>query len=402
MPRSVSDPLDVLIVEDSPTQREAYRLQIEARAHHWRVQTAATGAAALSACRGELPDCLILDHELPDTTGVEVLRELRRRYEANALAVVILTERGSEEVAVDAMKLGAQDYLRKSAITPSELVDRVGAAVERVRLMQSLARQTTELVRRTDELQQARAEVERANERLHALQDKQMELFAAIAHDVRGPMHVIRGALGEVRDAALGELGGERGQLLDIADRAARRLVDLADELSDLVQLEEGEITLSRERVDLGSLALDLVEEFRHSATGARRVIHLDVEESVPATVDRRRMARVFSNLLSNGLRHARAEVSVIIRRAGGEAVITVEDDGAGIDPDILPRLFERFVRGKGADGGRMGLGLAIVRGFVEAHGGVVHADNRGTMGGGARFELRVPDAAVRPAASLR
>jgi signal transduction histidine kinase len=127
--------------------------------------------------------------------------------------------------------------------------------------------------------------------------------------------------------------------------------------------------------------------------SGATRVLLLDAQPVPPAAVDAQRLRQALDNLLENAVRHARSEVSVeLVAAADRELMIIVEDDGPGIERELLPRLFEAFAQG-GERAGGAGMGLSTVRAIAEAHGGGVSVGVAAL--GGARFTLRLPQAPV-------
>jgi CheY-like chemotaxis protein/anti-sigma regulatory factor (Ser/Thr protein kinase) len=171
-------------------------------------------------------------------------------------------------------------------------------------------------------------------------------------------------------------------------------LTRLVDDLLDVSRITSGKIELRRQRYPLGEI-LERAAALSQPQFDQRRQ-RLEVEASetdrdVPVELDITRMVQVISNLLLNAAKYSEQGSTVRLRasRDGGEAVICVADEGRGIDPDMLPRIFGSFVQVK-TGGGGLGVGLTLARRLVEMHGGSIHARSQG-VGCGSEFEVRIP-----------
>ena len=170
-----------------------------------------------------------------------------------------------------------------------------------------------------------------------------------------------------------------------------RRMVD---ELLILARFDAGQIVMARDPVELGPLLRGCVEKLTPQAQAAEVALELDVPERLLVTGDADRLAQVFTNLLDNALAHTPAggTVTLAARPADeGRAVeVTVTDTGEGIPAEVLPRIFERFYQvDKSRRHSGAGLGLAIAKEIVEAHGGSITAES--VVGLGSRFTVRLP-----------
>jgi signal transduction histidine kinase len=228
------------------------------------------------------------------------------------------------------------------------------------------------------------------------------DLLAVVSHDLKNPLNVVSMVAGilqaEEGSGEQRELVRKHGQLLG---RATKRMLGLIDDLLDLAGIEAGRLsmTLAEENVaELASAAIDLLQPMAVQKGVELRWVYGDVLPRVQA--DRRRIQQVLSNLIGNALKFVKAggHVTVSARPAGPDVVIEVADDGAGIAPEHLPRLFERFWKGPGDARAGTGLGLYIVHGIVAAHGGRVWAESE--PGRGARFFLTLRRADAVPAAA--
>ncbi len=213
------------------------------------------------------------------------------------------------------------------------------------------------------------------------------QMAADVAHELRTPLSVIRGQVEALQDGVF-PLTPEA--LEPIAEKVGQ-LERLVEDLRLLSLAEAGELTLRRRAVDLGPFLAGIQEAFRPKALAKGVRLELEVPEGLPPVdADPDRLRQVLDNLLANALRHTPEGRTVRIeaRREGQGVRIQVVDQGPGIPPEDLPRVFERFWRGDRARGrterGGAGLGLAIVKGLAEAHGGRVGVESQ--VGVGSTF----------------
>ena len=339
-------------------------------------------------------DLVITDYQLGWTNGVQVLQAVKARYPDRP--VVMFTGTGNEEVAVEAMKAGLDDYVVKSPRHMIRLVAAVRSALDRADARRRFAeaeRERTELLRRE---QAARAEAERLLAEAREADRRKDEFLAMLAHELRNPLAPITNAAHLLRQPGLSD--AERGRTHEMLVRQTRHLGRIVDDLLDVTRISRGKIELRRERVDLAALVRDAVEDHRGVLEASRLAVTKDVSgEPVWVRGDRTRLTQVVGNILQNAAKFTdpggRVAVRLGVDRATQEADVAVEDTGIGIDADLLPRVFEMFTQADQTldrSRGGLGLGLALVKGLVELHGGRASAASEGP-GRGARFTFRLP-----------
>lgn len=279
--------------------------------------------------------------------------------------------------------------LRRSSTTLDALVDQAsrveaGDYTARVPLDRPVPRPVRDLARGFNTMA-ARLE---ADERLRR------DLIADVTHELRTPLAVVQGSVEAILDGVHPADEAHLGAILE----ETRVLARLVDDLRTVARSESGTLSLHLEPTDLAILVGDVATSFAAAAAEARVELITSVAVDVPLLdVDPIRIREVVANLVANALRHARvggtvevtAEMVPSPTERGAAAVIDlrVRDDGSGIDPELLPHVFERFTRDARSAGS--GLGLSIARGLVELHGGTITAANR--PGGGAEFAIRLP-----------
>ena len=219
-------------------------------------------------------------------------------------------------------------------------------------------------------------------------------LMADIAHELRTPLSVIRSDLEALLDGVYQPTPDALGSLHEETLLLSR----LVDDLRALAQAEAGQLRLEPRPVDLGGLLRGAIASFAAHAEAQDQALSLDLAPHLPlVNADPQRVQQVLANLISNALRHAAGvrqergggHVVVSARQRGGEAQVTVADDGPGIRPEDLRHVFDRFWRGDGARTGGSGLGLAIARELVLAHGGRIWVESE--PGWGASFFFTLP-----------
>jgi PAS domain S-box-containing protein len=229
------------------------------------------------------------------------------------------------------------------------------------------------------------------------------EFLAVLAHELRNPLAPLSVALQMLRRCRADAAGATAVQALDTAERQVQKLSRLVDELLDVSRIRQGKTELRRERVDLAAVAAAAVETVRPLIDERRHALEVSLPaEPVCLEADPGRLEQVLTNLLTNAAKYTEPGGRITLRAEpdGAQVLIRVRDTGVGISPELLPRLFEPFVQSAanaGRSRGGLGLGLALVKRFVELHGGSVEAHSDGP-GRGSEFVVRLP-AAQPPAA---
>jgi K+-sensing histidine kinase KdpD len=286
-------------------------------------------------------------------------------------------------------------FLITAAITgqlASQLRDRAREAAMR-------AAETVHLYEERDRLRESATEAEV----LRRADVLKTALLGAVSHDLRTPLASIIASAGSLRQPDVEWTDTERAAFLSDIEGEARRLERIVANLLDLSRMESGTLRPERGWYDIAALADDVVGRLR-GLSGGHEVSVTVADDLPPVPLDYVEIDQVLSNLVENSVRHTPAGTHIWIgaAREDGDLVVTVADDGPGIDPASRERLFDPFVRGgdrRGAPGGA-GLGLAIARGLVEAHGGRIAAGTR--PGGGTIVRFTLPLASPTEPAQAR
>ncbi len=344
-------------------------------------------------CRDVRPDCILLDYQLPDLDGLEFLDRFRAEFAGDDVAIIMLTGHGNETVAVQAMKKGVQDYLIKSLNS-----DSLGQAVRAVILKGIMRRKIEDQRRELEALSAERlrliAELERRTADLTEADRRKDEFLAMLAHELRNPLAPVRIGLQLLRqadgDAAIIE------ETCGMLERQVHHMVRLVNDLLDVSRVSRGKIRLCKQRRDFAAaiqgaveVCRPLIDERRHRLTVSSTPGPLWLE------ADPVRLEQVVANLLNNAAKYTPpgGMIRVSGDRDGDEVVLRVRDDGIGIAPELLPRIFDMFTQADNSlarTQGGLGIGLTLVQLLVQLHGGSVQALSPGP-GLGAEFVVRLP-----------
>jgi len=222
--------------------------------------------------------------------------------------------------------------------------------------------------------------------RLKTTDERRRDFLADVVHELRTPLSVIRAEAEAIQD---GVHPADEEHLAPIID-ATRSLEVLVEDLRALALTDTGSLALHREPVDPAELARDVVSQFAAQAESAGVKLTSTAPDGLSAAnIDPTRMRSAVGNVVANALRHTRSGGTVVVAasQAGDRVVVEVTDSGEGIAPDLLPHVFERFVRGPGSRGS--GLGLAIAHDIVVAHGGDIGV--KSTVGVGTTMRIALP-----------
>jgi len=245
----------------------------------------------------------------------------------------------------------------------------------------------------------------RAERALRETDRRKDEFLAILAHELRNPLTPIRNVAHILArghpDAMTVRRSGE------MLERQATQLTRLVDDLLDVARIMRGRVVLDREPLSLASVvdtALETVRPLLESRHQTVSVSRLDTELFVNA--DHVRLSQVITNLLTNASKYSpdRARIEMALEGSADRAALVVRDEGVGIDPQMLPQVFEVFLQGDRSldrSHGGLGIGLTIVRHLVEQHGGRVEVKSEG-LGKGSEFRIELPRAAAPPLASSR
>jgi signal transduction histidine kinase len=372
-------PSSILVVDDDP--RNVRLLESILRSQGYEITSAGNGEEALRRVEAGAPDLVLLDVMMPKMSGFELCRRLKGRYETRLLPIIMITALNALEDKVQALELGADDFLSKP-INKVELLAKV-RAVLRVKALQ-------------DEVVRQKRELEASNQELFRTQRYKESLTQMIVHDLKNPLASIMGNI-QLVEAQKGTLPpGRLEELLRRASDSAGQLMRMILNILHIGRMEEQRMPLRLEAVSLRPVAQEVLDEMASIAQRDGVRLTNTVPADLPAPMaDRELVGRILSNLVSNALKHTPpgGEARVEARIDGGTVVLEVSDTGQGIPEDLQPHLFEKFVTGEEQHGRRRiydsGLGLTFCRLAVDCHGGRIWLASR--PGAGTQVFVALP-----------
>lgn len=366
-----AQPAHLLIVDDETAQMQALCDTLRDQGYETTGFTAA--APALAALRDRQFDLLLSDLMMPEMDGIALLQAALQIQPD--LVGIIMTGEGTIATAVEAMKVGALDYILKpfklSVILP---------VLARALAMRRLRRENAELERR---LRDHADKLESANQELEAFS-------YSVSHDLRAPLRAIHGFSRILIEDHAAQLSAEARQLLEDVVTSGVRMEQLIEDLLEFSRLSRQ--PLAKRSVDILALVQEVLDELRTQHPEQRVDVRLGTLPAAPG--DAALLKQVFVNLLSNAFKFTRkrdpAIVEVGCRKQEAENIYFVRDNGVGFDMDYAEKLFGVFQRlhGSGEFEGT-GIGLSIVQRIVQRHGGRIWA--KAAVDHGATFEFSLP-----------
>jgi signal transduction histidine kinase len=278
-------------------------------------------------------------------------------------------------IMVGAVATVAGIWMSRTLTKPMAELGEAAQAIGR----QDLSRRVS--IKGTDEVQTL---AQRFNEMAEQLEDEEelrSNLLADVAHELRNPLHVLRGNLQAILD---GVYPLSKEEIARLADQT-RHLTALVDDLHELAQAEAHQLPLYKQETDMAELVKQTVVAFRAIAASKEIEVQVELLGAIPnLKVDPERIRQALNNLLTNALQHTPngGRINVTAEEQEGNFCISVQDSGAGISKEDLPRVFDRFYRSDPArsrDSGGSGLGLAIVEAVITEHSGKVTAISPGS-----------------------
>jgi signal transduction histidine kinase len=384
-----------LVVEDNPDMRQFIASTL---ATEMQVLTAENGREGLETARALRPDVVISDLMMPTMTGAELVRELRKDRNLDAVPVLLLTAKADAALKVQLLREGAQDYLTKP-FQAEELRARVRNLVATKRARETLQR---ELAAREDNIEELAEELAVRKRQLETALDistlarqeaerasmAKSTFLQLVSHELRTPLAAIQL---NVQRLALKDLPGGAAERLG---RSFKRLSDLIESILEYTRIESGKLVVRVERFDVAALAGEVVEELLPQAQQKLLRLELVPAPALPPLESDPRLVRlVLINLVMNAVKYThQGSIEVVLTHGPEGHSLAVRDTGPGIAPEVQERIFEPFeqlepIRHKHTPG--VGLGLALVREMLSALGGSIRVDSR--VDQGSTFTVVLP-----------
>ncbi len=407
------DPVNILLVDDRAENLRVLEAILEPLGQ--TLIHASSGEEALRELLLRDFAVILLDVQMPGMSGLETARYVKSRPRTRSVPIIFLTAINKDESHVfRAYEVGAVDYLFKP-FDPEILRSKVSVFVDlwrqqeqikrqeetiresqrrelelehRTRILETEARTAAELSSLNAVLSRRTAEMERAIA-------ARSRFYASMSHELRTPINAVLGYSTLLLDNIYGPLTPQQREGLERTHRAAKHLLELVNDVLDLSKIEAGKIELAVQSVAFPSLIEDLFVTVRPLASGnATELVLEELGDSISIRTDPRRVRQILLNLLSNAIKFGNGKPVRVEYRPTSEGGVHIEvvDEGGGIAPGDLVRIFDEFVQLAGEDQRQQrgtGLGLAISRRLAELLDGTLEVES--TPGVGSRFCLTLP-----------
>lgn len=364
------NPGKILIVDDDANLRMTLRDLLEDSGYE--IAEAESGCEAVKAVSAVFYPIILMDYNLTDKTGIEVIQDIRKINRESR--ILMMTAHASLDTAILAIQESVYDFLIKP-VEFRDLLHAIRKAEENFRLEQ----ENRQLV---NALKQKNLELGRMN----ALKSRFMSMAS---HDLSNLLMTLQLSI-EMLSMSLGADEGQK-QKISFISESISRISRLVNDLVDWAAIEKEKFRLEKSCFNVQEVLVTSLHGWESRAAMGGIKVKLDVEPGLPSLfADRRRLGQVILNLVENSIRHTHSGGSITVKAYsdGGEMVFSVSDTGDGIDREGIEKLFNYEYQGAG--GGKMGLGLTIAQEIAQAHGGRLKAESEG-KGKGSVFYFILP-----------
>ena len=363
----------------------------------------ATYESAVQTFRECHHDLYLIDYRLGKKNGLELIAEAQKA--GCHSPIIVLTGQREREVDLQAMQAGAVDYLVKDQLAADMLERAMRYALQRGKLEDEIRRanqqleqrvqeRTAELARVNETLQLEIAERKKAEEALREADRLKDEFVAMLAHELHNPLAPLSAAL-QLFEVDMNTPEQNR-ELRIMMSRQVEQLVRLIDDLLDVSRISRGKLNLRRESFDVTDVIDTALDVSKPVIEAGKHRLEVELpDQPLFLDADKVRISQIISNLLINAAKYTPpgGRIELNIRREASQAAIAVRDNGVGIPPEMLTKVFELFTQVDSSHTrthGGLGIGLTLVRTLVEMHGGTIVARSQGE-GFGSEFMVHLP-----------
>jgi signal transduction histidine kinase len=419
--------INILIVEDSPTQTKMLRFILEENGYI--VDSANNGVKALEFIRQKKPNLIITDIIMPVMDGFALCKAVKSNPELKSIPIMLLTSLSDPQDVIKGLQAGADSLLTKpyedtflivciqnifanQAIRKNKAQDaeieivfageRYFINSDRMQIIDLLLSTYDNAVQKNNELHKAHADLleihrqlEQKNIQLEKLNQEKNHFLSIAAHDLRNPLTTIYTAADLITEELKDKTSSETKEFLEMIKQSSKFMRSLIEELLDVSVIDSGKISLHLEPVNLMDLIRNNAALNRVIAGRKQITVEYHCTDNLPILqLDRKKIEQVLNNLISNAIKYSfpKSKVEIHSKCKNNNLVISVSDEGQGIPPSEMDKLFKPFSRTsvKATSGeSSTGLGLVIVRKIVEAHNGRVWAESQ--IKKGSTFYISFP-----------
>ncbi|AUS99697.1 hybrid sensor histidine kinase/response regulator [Nostoc sp. CENA543] len=396
----MNETLRILVADDDELDRQTVYLAFTQAGVNIEMAEVSDAKTAISILRNTTFDCVFLDARLPDQDGISLIKKLRDSE--IKVPIVVITEQGDAQIAVELMKSGATDYLDKSRLSSATLTQVLRHAIrlhqvemQAASAHQKLKESHEQLLRKNQELEKQRQQIQLQNLKLLEVSQLKSQFLATMSHELRTPMNAIIGFAQILLRPKFGKLTYQQADMVERILNNGKHLLMLVNEVLDFSKLEEGKLALQPEFFDLANLTKTVVGEVRSLAEAKKLSLIVKINIDNPVVFnDPIRVKQILLNLLSNAIKFTESgSIWVEVKNLEENRVaIAVRDTGIGISSQDFQHIFEAFRQLDQTITRKYpgtGLGLAIINSLVQMMGGKILLESQ--IGVGSMFKIELP-----------
>lgn len=382
--------LRVLIVDNNLQDHELYSFLLNNNTEHeYKLTHATTAEAGLAELDQGGHDCVLIEYNLPDSSGIDLITSINQTAQAS-VPIIMVTGMGSELIAADALRAGACDYIQKKFLSRSSLIRAIGNAINKHQLTQAIQLQTHQ--------------IETSNKNLRRKNEEIQRFYQTVSHELKTPLTSIQEAASILLDGVLGSMNDEQKEFVSMIHESCIQMTYEVNDLIDITRLETGKYRIQSEPFDVREIVRSVVNAMTIAAVNKNIRISTRVDDEIQDVyADPKRCNQVLTNLVHNAIKFTQegGEISVMVKSSSSVCnmiEISVMDNGRGIDKERLDLVFDRLYQTEthstlgydSSDSGGLGLGLSIARQLVELQGGTISVTSEPGMGSEFVFSLPV------------
>lgn len=365
--------IKILVVDDDNNLRETLvdLLEIEG----YKVYQAGSSAECLELCSSEFFNVILMDYNLPDDTGLELIRKIRAFNQDSQ--IIMITAYASINAIMEALQESVYDFLIKP-VDFDYLKRSINRALDKYFLEESNKALLAQLKTR--------------NEDLDRLNNMKSKFFSIVSHDLSNSLMTLKMSFDMLKKKMTPD--NDQQKKMMFMDESVAQIEHLIKDLVDWAAIEKGKLRIEKTHFELTESLKKTAEIFKAKAAKRNILVTFESCGAVPVFADEKRIRQVISNLLENAVRHTpdNGTIGIVVSKIDEKnAKVSVVDSGDGIEPEQAPNLFTSFIQVGAKDRvGRLGLGLSIAKDIVANHDGRIWAQSDG-LGKGASFNFTLP-----------
>jgi signal transduction histidine kinase len=391
---TMPETINVLLAEDNPDDADLVRLALAKAKGRFEIICAERLSEALERVQAHSFDVALLDRTLPDSRGLATIRRLKRARPN--LPIILLTANDSDKAAFETLEEGAQDYLVKD-----HLLDAARTEILERSIHYAIHRQkSSETQRLLRQIEASHELLKSKNRRLAKLCNTAERFVENASHEFRTPLTVIKEYTSLLHEGMLGSVNERQSEFLSVVENRADDLNRMVDDMLDVSKLDAGLMVMSRRECTVASIIAEIWQVLETKAASRAVSITAEVAPGLPTVYcDPEKIGRVLINLGVNAIKFCaeagRVHVSAQHDPAGRQILVSISDNGRGIQPEDLTKIFARFKQVGHANRDRVpgfGLGLSIAKDLVDVSFGELTVESELHQGSTFSFTLPVAD----------